>query len=62
MFWIDGKRVEGTKTYDCFNVISVEQGTGMLKIVRIGNNYNHYLMDKTLFCYDYINKNIISSR
>ena len=62
MFWIDGKRIEGTKTYDCFNVVSVEQGTGMLKIVRIGNNYNHYLMDKTLFCYDYINKNIISSR
>ena len=59
-YWIDANRMKGTKTYDCFNVVAIEQGTGVLKIIRIGNNSNHYLMEKKVLCYDYINKKIIS--
>ena len=59
--WTDGKRVQGTKTWDCFNVVSVETSTGTLKLIRIGNNSDHYLREKKILSYDYINKRIISS-
>ena len=58
--WTDGKRVKGTRTWDCFNVVAVETSTGTLKLVRIGNNSDHYLREKRVLTYDYINKNIIS--
>ena len=57
--WTDGKRVEGTRTWDCFNVVAVEVATGTLKLIRIGNNADHYLREKKVFVYDYINKTII---
>ena len=59
--WTDGKRVQGTRTWDCFNVVSVETSTGTLKLIRIGNNSDHYLREKKILSYDYINKKIISS-
>ena len=61
IIWTDGKRVEGTRTWDCFNVVSVEVSTGTLKLIRVGNNADHYLREKKVFVYDYINKKIICS-
>ena len=61
IIWTDGKRVRDTKTWDCFNVVSVEVSTGILKLIRIGNNSDHYLREKKVLSYDYINKRIISS-
>ena len=61
ILWTDGKRVEGTRTWDCFNVVSVETSTGTLKLIRVGNNSDHYLREKKILSYDYINKKIISS-
>ena len=61
IIWTDGKRVQGTKTWDCFNVVSVETSTGTLKLIRVGNNSDHYLREKKILSYDYINKKIISS-
>ena len=58
--WTDAKRVTGTKTYDCFNVVAIETTTGVLKLVRVGNNSDHYLREKKVFTYDYINKRIIT--
>ena len=58
--WTDAKRVSGTKTYDCFNVVAIETTTGVLKLVRVGNNSDHYLREKKVFTYDYINKKIIT--
>ena len=57
--WTDAKRVKNTKTWDCFNVVSIEQPTGILKLIRVGNNADHYLREKKIFVYDYINKKII---
>ena len=57
----DGKRVFGTKTQDCFNVVSINANQGLLKIVRVGDNYDHYLRNHTALCFDYINKKVISS-
>lgn len=57
--WTGGKRIEGTKTYDCFNVFSVEKDTGIFKVVRIGNNSDHYLRAKNILSYDYVNKKVL---
>lgn len=56
----DMKRVPGTKSEDCFNVVSVDVDLGLLKVVRVGANVDHYLRKKTAFCYDYINKKMVS--
>lgn len=57
--WTGGKRIKGTKTYDCFNVFSVEKDTGIFKVVRIGDNVDHYLRAKNILSYDYVNKRIL---
>lgn len=57
--WCDGKRVRGTRTYDCFNVVSVDANLGLLKLVRVGDNADHYLRIKRVLCYDYVNKKVI---
>ena len=61
IIWTDGKRVQGSRTWDCFNVVSVETSTGTLKLIRVGNNSDHYLREKKILSYDYINKRIIFS-
>lgn len=57
--WTGGNRIKGTKTYDCFNVFSVEKDTGVFKVVRIGDNSDHYLRAKNVLSYDYINKKVL---
>lgn len=59
IYWTDANRVPGTKTHDCFNVVSVDTSTGMFKAVRVGNNYDHYLREKKSLVYDYINKKLL---
>lgn len=59
-YWCDGVRVEGTRTYDAFNVISVDVNAGVLKVIRIGNNTDPYMRTKEPLCYDYINKKIVA--
>ena len=61
IIWTDGKRVQGTRTWDCFNVVSVDVATNNLKLIRVGNNSDHYLREKKILSYDYINKRIIFS-
>lgn len=57
----DGKRVKGTRTYDCFNVVAVDTDLGLLKLIRIGNQVDHYLREKRYLCFDYKNKKVISN-
>ena len=57
--WCDGKRVKGTRTFDAFNVMSVDVNLGILKLVRVGDNADHYLRIKRTLCYDYVNKKVI---
>ena len=59
-FWCDGKRVRGTRTFDCFNVVSVDVNQNLLKLVRVGNNCDHYLRQKRALCYDYKNQTVIA--
>jgi hypothetical protein len=57
--WCDGKRVRGTRTYDCFNVVSIDTDLGILKLIRIGNNADYYLRQKHLLCYDYSKRMVV---
>lgn len=57
----ESERVEGTKSFDCFNVVSLDVNTNRLKIVRIGCNTNASLQSKNVLCYDYVAKKIIAS-
>ncbi len=58
---LESVRVEGTKSFDCFNVMAVDVNTKRIKIVRIGCNSNAALQGKTVLCYDYENKKVISN-
>lgn len=55
-YWQNCKREKGTKTYDCFNIVSIDTNQGLIKIVRIGDNTDMYMRTKCYTCYDYINK------
>ncbi len=59
--WTDGKRVRGTRTYDCFNVVSIDTNLGILKLARIGNNIDNYFRSQRSLCFDYINKKVIAN-
>ena len=57
--WCDGKRIKGTRTYDCFNVVSVDANLHHLKLVRVGDNCDHFMRIKRTLCYDYLNRRVI---
>lgn len=59
--WCDGRRVRGTKTYDSFNVVTVDVDLGLLKLVRIGNNCDLFLRQKRVLCYDYRRQKVIAN-
>lgn len=59
-YWQNVKREQGTKTFDCFNIVTIDAQKGHLKIVRIGDNSTRYLKSKKSVCYDYINKKVIA--
>lgn len=55
----DTKRVIGTKSYDCFNVVGIDTELGLLKIIRIGADVDHYMRKKTVLCFNYIDKKVV---
>ena len=57
--WTDGIRVEGNRTFDCFNIVSVDVNVGVFTFARIGDNVDHYLRRKKTLCFDYINGRLI---
>ena len=59
-FWCDNKRIKGTRTYDCFNVVSVDANLGHLKLVRVGDNCDHFMRVHRVLCYDYVNRRVIA--
>ena len=56
----DSRRVRGTRTFDCFNVMAIDANLGLLKITRVGNNIDSYFRTKKTMCFDYVNKKIIN--
>lgn len=60
VYWQNCKRDKGTKTYDCFNIVSVDTNQGLIKIVRVGDDNDIYMRKKQYTCIDYINKTVIA--
>lgn len=60
--WSDGKRVEGTKTQDCFNIVSIDPNLKLLKLVRVGDNCDHYLREKHVLCFNFETRTVIYNR
>lgn len=56
----DLPRYAGTRTEDCFNLISVDSNRGLLKCVRIGSNINLLEEPRTAFSYNYLTHEFIS--
>lgn len=58
-WWTDAVHVPQTATATCWELISVESMSNVIKIARFGNNYDHYMRRKDTFCYDFKNHKII---
>ena len=58
-WWTDAVHVSGTASATCWELISVESISNVIKIARFGNNYDHYMRRKDTFCYDFKNHKII---
>lgn len=58
--WVDAARVRGTQTENCYNLISFESETNCVKLVRFGNEYDHYLRHKGCLCYNWKTKTKIT--
>ncbi len=57
--WCDGIRIPGTRTYDCFNVMSVDTDQQLIRLIRIGDNTDNTLRIKRTLCYDYAKRKLI---
>lgn len=57
----DGKRMRGTRTFDCFNIVCVDVNLGLIKLIRIGDNLDYLLRSRKTLCYDYRNRKVISN-
>ena len=53
-------RHQGTRSADDFNVIAVDVDSSILRIVKVGVDYNRAMMHKDVICYDYANGVILS--
>lgn len=58
--WTDANHADGTNTETCWEIVSIESVSNVVKIARFGNNYDHYLRHKGTFCYDFKNHKLIS--
>lgn len=51
----DAMRIKETVTEDLVNVVGVNTNLGLIKLVRVGVNTDHYLRGRNILCYDYLN-------
>lgn len=58
--YTDSNRIVGQKSQDCFNIVSIDTYSKLLKIVRVGNNSDRYLRHKNYLTYDYDNGVVIA--
>ena len=52
-YWDDTARVVGQRSQDCLNIISFDYYQKIIKIARIGADYDRLLRHKTTLCYKY---------
>lgn len=57
----EAERTRSLPNWYVFNVITFDTYNKLIKIVRFGNNIDHYLRSKKVLTYDYANKRIITN-
>ena len=55
----DAARNAGTKSRDAFNFVSIERSAGMVKIIRVGADRDHFLRHRGVLCFDYKNGKVL---
>ena len=60
-YWNDSFRKRGTKSQDCFNIMSINRSSKTFSIYRVGNNIDLQLRSKKCLVYNYAEHKIISN-
>ncbi len=55
----DADRRADAKSRDAFNFVSFERGTGVVKIIRVGADRDHFLRHRGVLCFDYKNGKVL---
>lgn len=58
-YYNNSSRVRGTKTQDGFNLISVDTQSKLIKVVRVGSQFDRFMRKMDVLCYDYGNQKLI---
>lgn len=59
--WNDSFRRRGTKSQDCFNIMSINRSLNTFSIYRVGNNIDLQLRSKKCLVYNYATHKVISN-
>ena len=51
--WGDEVRTVGTKTEDCFSIISIDRYKKIVRLYRVGNQWDRYGRHKVSMAFDY---------
>lgn len=57
--WNDSDRVDGEKSSDCFNIISIDTYDKTIKMFRVGVDRDRWLRHKGTLCVNYMTRDII---
>ena len=57
--YCDMIRRVGDKTQDCFNLVGIDTNSKVIKIMRIGAEYDRYMRRRNVLCWDYKNNYLI---
>lgn len=49
----------GLRSQDCFNIMGFDTVDKVIKIMRVGRNYDRYMQCKDTMCYDYKNGKLL---
>lgn len=60
-YWNDSFRRRGTKSQDCFNIMSINRSLNTFSIYRVGNNIDLQLRSKKCLVYNYATHKVISN-
>lgn len=60
-YWNDSFRRTGTKSQDCFNIMSINRSLNTFSIYRVGNNIDLQLRSKKCLVYNYATHKVISN-
>ena len=52
-------RVLGDKTQDCFNIVGIDTHSSLLKLIRIGAQYDRHMRKRDTLCWNYATRSLV---